>query len=128
MEDGSPWFAVVNASLLDWDSKASHPWILRVDIKFQGAHRGLPDNDQAALLNAFEDAIISELKDSDGYLNIGRETFANERAIYFTCHEFRKPAKVLEGMRTSGGYTFDISYELYKDKYWQSLERFKPAP
>ena len=38
--------------------------------------------------------IVEELKDFEGYLNIGRQTADSVREIYFACKEFRKPSKV----------------------------------
>jgi hypothetical protein len=32
LDNGKPLVAIINSTLLDWDSKASHPWILKVEI------------------------------------------------------------------------------------------------
>ena len=87
---------MINTTLLEWDSKASHPWILKVDIKYEGNNNnGMPNNDTYELLNKIEDNILVGLKDFDGYLNVGRQTADNEKTIYFACKDFRKPSKVL---------------------------------
>jgi hypothetical protein len=124
IEDGKPLIAVINKDLLSWDSKASHPWILAIDVKFLGNENGLPNDIILKKLNELEDDIMSQLKDAEGYLNIGRETADGVREIYFACKDFRKPSKVAEDLIGSYDDRFIISFEIYKDKYWQSFNRF----
>jgi hypothetical protein len=113
--------------LLEWDSKASHPWILSIEIKYDRVtNNGMPDDKTYELLNNFEDEIMEELKDSDGYLNIGRQTADGAREIYFACSDFRKPSMVLHQLTNKNSSRISLSFDLYKDKYWQSLNRFKP--
>jgi len=127
LNNGLPLVAVINTTLLDWDSKASHPWILKVEIKFDGSkNNGMPDNNTYEQLNNFEDEIMTELKDFEGYLNIGRQTADSERIVYFACKDFRKPSKLLHHLTKKHSDKLDLSYDLYKDKYWQSFERFRP--
>ncbi|HRB71487.1 MAG TPA: DUF695 domain-containing protein [Flavobacterium sp.] len=125
LNNGKPLFAVINTTLLEWDSKASHPWILEMAIKYDGDNNnGMPDNETYQLLNVFEDEIMLELKDSDGYLNIGRQTADNERVVYFACQDFRKPCKVVDELKTKYNSRIELTYDIYKDKYWRSFERF----
>lgn len=125
LSNGRPFVAIINTTLLKWDSKASHPWILEVEINFDGENNnGMPDNDTYELLNNFEDEIMFEIKDFDGYLNIGRQTADNSREIYFACHDFRKPSKILYELTKKYSGILNFTYAIYKDKYWQSFERF----
>ncbi len=119
--------AIMNTDLLHWDSKASHPWIAVLDIKYNGENNnGLPDKSTYERLNEIEDKILTKLKDADGYLNIGRETADSLRQVYFACVEFRKPSKVFYQIQQEFRDSFDIDYKIYKDKYWQSFNRFNP--
>lgn len=128
LNNGKPLIAIINGTLLEWDGKASHPWILKVEINYDGNNNnGMPDNDTYDLLNKFEEEIMLELKDFDGYLNIGRQTADGSREIYFACKEFRKSSKVLHNLTKKYSSKLDLSYDLYKDKYWQSFERFVPS-
>ena len=125
LNNGRPLIAIINTTLLDWDRKASHPWILKVEIKYNGDNNnGFPDNETYQLLNVFEDEIMHELKDFDGYLNIGRETADNTREIYFACKDFRRRSKILHSLMKKYAEKLEADYEIYKDKYWQSFERF----
>ena len=126
LNNGKPLLAVVNSALLNWDRKASHPWILTIEIKYRGNKSGMPDNETYELMNVFEDELMLELKDADGYLNIGRETADEIREIYFACKDFRLPSRVLSKFQRNYESKLNVEYDIFKDKYWQSFERFKP--
>ncbi|SNS18574.1 Family of unknown function [Belliella buryatensis] len=127
LKNGLQLVAIINTTLLDWDSKASHPWILKVEIKYDGSkNNGMPDNDSYEQLNNFEDELMLELKDFDGYLNIGRQTADGERIIFFACKDFRKPSKLLYNLATKHSGKINLNFDIYKDKYWRSFERFRP--
>ena len=124
LENGFPMLATVNVDLLQWDKKASHPWISVLRIKYQGDEdNGFPNDKDYELFNLIEDEITLELKTEEGNLNLGRETADNIREIYFVSKDFRKISKVLA--ETVEKYPdYDMSFEIYKDKYWQSFERY----
>ena len=84
----------------------------------------MPNSLTYDLLNEIEDKIMLELKDSDGYLNIGRQTADSVREIYFACIEFRKPSKVLHRIKKEYSNKIELDFDIYKDKYWQSFNRF----
>ncbi|RZL32788.1 MAG: DUF695 domain-containing protein [Pedobacter sp.] len=124
LQNGKPLLAVVNMDLLAWENKASHPWILTVTVNYNADPNGLPNNDTLQQLNDLEDTLLEELKDSEGYLNIGRETADGIREFYFACKDFRKPPKVVEKIIAENKGKLKISFDIYKDKYWQSFNRF----
>jgi hypothetical protein len=122
-ESGGKLLAVINTDLLNWDSKASHPWISILTLKYDSGN-GMPNANDYELLDKIQDEIIQELKDVNGYLNIGRQTAKGERKIYFACKDFRNPSKVFFKTQQHYSKNFEIEYHIYKDKYWQSFERF----
>lgn len=125
LEGGFPLVAVINTELLQWDSKASHPWMAILTTKYDGSNNnGLPGNDDYQLMNEMEDEIMTELKDNEGYLNVGRETAKGERNIYFACKDFRKPSKVFLNIQKKYAKHFKMEMDIYKDKYWRSVEKF----
>lgn len=125
-QDGGVIFAIINTMLMQWDKKASHPWIFIISIPFESNNTsGLPDKETYSLLNDIEDEVILDLVDSEGYLNIGRETAGGKREIFFACKDFRKPTKVGDILIEKYKDTFEISCEIYKDKYWQSFSHFE---
>jgi hypothetical protein len=128
LQNGNSLLAVVNTDLLEWDSKPSHPWILTIEIKFDGGTNGMPDNTTYELLEQVENEVLAELKDFEGYLSIGRQTAEGIREIYFACKDFRKPSKISEAIRQKYSDQLDMSYNIYRDKYWQSFNRFIRRP
>ncbi len=125
LESGKMIFSVINTDLLSWDAKASHPWILCIELKFDGSkNNGMPDDKTFKLLDKIEEVIMKQLKDSDGYLNVGRETSDGMREIFFACREFRKPSLVINEIEKEYKDKIEISFEIYKDKYWIMFDKF----
>lgn len=125
LKGGDALIAAINTELLNWDSKASHPWISTVEIQYAGAsNNGMPDPATYSLLEQIEEEIMQDLKDFEGYLNIGRQTAKNVREIYFACRDFRKPSKVFNAAEQKYSDKLEFTYDIYKDKYWRSFDRF----
>lgn len=126
LENGNVLVAFMNTEILSWDKKASHPWILTVDFEYLENHRnGMPEKETIDLMNLIEDKIMDQLKDVDGYINIGRETGNNGRMVYFACREFRKPSIILNQIVNEYIGKIEIDYSIYKDKYWRTFNRFQ---
>ncbi|WP_338393082.1 DUF695 domain-containing protein [Fulvitalea axinellae] len=122
-DSGNSFFATINNNLLEWDAKPSHPWVMEIDFTFEGPN-GMPDERTYKLLDVFEDELTSILKDSDGFLNVGRETGDNHRRIYFACKDFRKATKVIERIMEKYEEGLKGDFMIYKDKYWLSFRKF----
>lgn len=119
-----PMIAIINQKLLSWDAKASHPWMLAIDIAYTGNENGMPDDTTYRLMNEFEEGLMKELKDHEGYLNTGRQTYKNERAIFIACKEYRKSSGITKSLIKDYQDNLNISYSIYKDKYWKTLDSF----
>ena len=124
LENGNKLLATINTELLKWNNKASHPWVAILVLKYGDDGNGMPNKEDYELLNTIEDEIGEKLKDIDGYLYVGRQTADGEREIYYVCKDFREPAKVFYAIRQKYAACFEIEYDIYKDKYWVSFERF----
>lgn len=126
LKSGGNLIAVVNSKLLNWDGKASHPWIAVITFRYDGSNNnGMPNEDDYQYLNEIDEGILLKLQDKDGYLYVGRQTAENEREIYFACKDYREPSKVFYQIQQENSNKFEITFDIYKDKYWQSFERFK---
>ena len=126
LPDGKPLFALIDSTLLNWEEKASHPWILEVIFQYDRQHEsGLPDEGTDNLMNTIEDEIGESLKDTEGYLYVARETCNGERYLYFACADFRNPSKVLREITEKYAHQLKIDYAIYKDKYWHSFKRYQ---
>lgn len=126
LKSGYSVIAVVNSNLLDWKNQASHPWIAIMTIKYDGnEHNKMPSDSESERLNILEDEMSAELSDREGDLYVGRQTAENEREIFFACKDFRKISKLFYEIQQKYAKQFEIEFVIYKDKYWQSFERFK---
>lgn len=126
LNNGWPALAVVNTTLLEWDAKVSHPWIVKVEVGYDGSsNHGLPDQSAYDRLDELEKDMMLELKDINGYLNVARETADNLRTIYFACADFRKPSKVIHVLTAKYADYFVINCDIYQDKYWQTFNKFQ---
>lgn len=126
LSNGKPYFAIANTTVLEWNHKASHPWVLKIEIRYEGKeNNGLPNPEDMHAMNAFEEELNDVLIDTEGYLNIGRETADNLREIFFACREFRDSSRITHEMITKYSDQLNIEYHIYKDKYWQTFDRFK---
>lgn len=128
LENEKPLLAVVNSTLMEWDAKPSHPWILRVEIYYEVVNEsGMPTAAAQAKMDEFEEEIMTGLIDEDGYLNVGHQTADGLREIFFACKDFRAPVFVLEKLTPNYMQQIEkIDYAIYKDKYWRSLDFFVP--
>lgn len=125
LQNNLPILAIINTTLLEWDGKASHPWIITVRISYDGtATNGMPDKNTYDLMDKIEDELMSSFPTDIGYLNIGRETADNLREIYLACTEFRKSSRTVDQVIARYQTSLQIDYTIYKDKYWKSFERF----
>ncbi|MEL6835139.1 MAG: DUF695 domain-containing protein [Bacteroidota bacterium] len=125
LRSGNTAFATLNTELLRWDSKASHPWMLTIKIEYDTKRDdGLPDEGVQEELDRLEDLFREELKDSEGYLNIGRETGDWLREIYFACQETDWCSRKVDEIIRAYEGAFKLEYDMHKDKYWKSLERY----
>jgi len=126
--NGLPVIAVINQDMLEWDAKASHPWIIVVEIAYDGKGRnGMPDKKTNVLMNRFEDELTAQLPHSGGHLYLGRETFDSKREIYFACKEFRIVSKAAAQTIAQYQQRLEVTYDIYKDRYWRSLDQYRKS-
>ncbi|HVU95595.1 MAG TPA: DUF695 domain-containing protein [Puia sp.] len=131
-EEGLPSIAVVNTHLLNWDAKASHPWMAVITVDYskqkETGDNGMPGESQFEALNHLQDDLDRQLTDVAGYLHLGRETYKGESNIYYACREFRQVSKVIDqAIRADWKDGLVCSYEIYKDKYWRTMDKFMGA-
>lgn len=125
LESGLPLIASMNTTLLNWDYKPSHPYIARILVSYEGDENGLPTEEMFELTNQLEDTLIERLPSRKGYLHVGRQTGDGMKEIYFVGKEFRKISKIIQQTIDQFGSRANIFYEIYKDKYWQTFERYR---
>jgi hypothetical protein len=130
-DEGLSSAAIINTSLLQWDAKASHPWMMVITIDYQKNNglgiNGMPKEKQYQAFNRLQDDLDQQLADTAGYLSLGRQTYKGESNIYVACREFRHASKVAD--RLIRGYQSELvcRYDIYKDKYWRTMNPFQAA-
>jgi hypothetical protein len=125
LENGMPYVATIDTQLLSWERKASHPWVAIFTINYDGdPEDGMPTDEDMDKLDKIENLLVYILSPKNGHIYVGRETADNVREIFFVCKGFRGVSKIFDKIQTMHSLVYDISYEIYKDKYWQTFERY----
>jgi hypothetical protein len=75
-------------------------------------------------MDSVESDINAHLTDIDGYLNVGRETSNGLREVYYACRDFKKSSRVTDKIAQNYKDKLKIEYDIYKDKYWKTFNRF----
>lgn len=122
---GRSSIGLMNTDLLQWDAKGSHPWMMTIRISYPDYQaNGMPDRETFQKMDEFEKDLCELLIDANGYLNIGRQTYNGSRTIYFACTEFRYASRITQMMITDYKHALDVNYDIRRDKYWTTVERF----
>lgn len=125
---GLPSIAIINADLLDWDARASHPWMAVITVDYTKTkgmiNNGMPDDERFGIFNQLQEELGRLLVDSAGYLNLGRETYNGKSEIYYACREFRTISKLIDLTIRSFERRLSCSYTIYKDKYWRTMDKY----
>ncbi|GHM99167.1 hypothetical protein WSM22_06570 [Cytophagales bacterium WSM2-2] len=124
-EKGHIVISEVNSSILAWGRSASYPWISRVIIKYGDASKGeLPDQATHILMKEIETEITNQLNEVTPCLCVAADTHDGVREIYFVCKDFRKPSRIIDEVLRKDSSRFEITYDIYKDKYWRTFDKY----
>ena len=111
---------------MGWEFKASHPWILVVMIRYQAENEnGFPSHATYKVISELEDEIETQLPAEQGYIFLGSETIDGLRETFIACREFRNATEEVSKLQKEYEQKLIFDYEFYKDKYWQSFERYQ---
>lgn len=118
--------AVINTEVLQWDAKASHPWVGIVSLPFDSTvNKGFPDEAAAQLLDDIEQELTDNLTLEKGIIHIGRQTVDGNRDVYFAAKGFDWLARVFYHLQQQYAESYDITTEIYKDKYWRTFDKYR---
>ncbi|WP_099367342.1 DUF695 domain-containing protein [Sphingobacterium sp. 1.A.4] len=125
LEDDTPIISTINTGALNWDNKASHPWILVLMINFLEVHdSGMPNQKDLDVLGEIDKLTLQLLPNLEGYIYIGREIGDGKCELFFACKDYRMPAKIADWLGSQFNDGVEITADIFKDKYWQIFERF----
>ncbi len=126
LPDDKMLLAVINTEVLQWDAKASHPWVGIVSLPFDSTlNNGFPDEAAAQLLDDIEKELTDNLPLEKGVIHIGRQTVDGTREIFFAARDFDWLSKVFYHIQQQYLATYEISTEIYKDKYWRTFDKYR---
>ncbi|MDF1697253.1 MAG: DUF695 domain-containing protein [Saprospiraceae bacterium] len=112
-----------NSDLIKWEAKASHPWVVIVTVSYAvDSNNGMPSTALLEEIYAFEDFLVKTLPDRDGFLQVGQTTGEGARHTYYACKDFRRISDFLKANQEKTN--FDYSFDIFKDKYWRSMQLF----
>jgi hypothetical protein len=49
----------------------------------------------------------------------------HRREVFMACKDFRKAARVMHGLAQRTPSQLALTFDLFKDKYWLSVEQFR---
>lgn len=125
---GSRSVGTFNNMLLQCENPVAYPWILAIAITYDTSRAdGLPDDEGSDKLQALEDAFFRQLKGSDGYLYLGKESSDGVQDVFFACCEYRKSSRIVADIIAGYDGAFELDYNIYKDKYWRTFEEYRQA-
>jgi hypothetical protein len=126
-EEEKPLIALINASMFDWESKASHPWILTLQFAYPPLLNGVPNQESYAQMKAIENIVSDSLLVKDGYIMLGSEMADGIRKIFIACKEYRESSKIVDKILSENQLDFAVDYYFFKDKYWRLIDKYKPS-
>ena len=122
--DGNTVIATINTKLLNWEHIAAYPWITILTLNYNNESNGMPNDEDYQYLDDLEERVNTLMTENQHCLNIGRETGESRREILFATKDFRKVVKIMDEVAKQES-PFKITYDVFKDKYWRSLDRFR---
>lgn len=126
LPDEQSMIAVINTKVLNWDAKASHPWIGVFAITYESSlHDGFPDEVVLQSLEQLEQDLLDNLPLERGFIHIGRQTSGGVREIFFTTKDYDMLARVFYRIKDLYTNEFEINTDIYKDKYWRTFDKYR---
>lgn len=123
-EAGKPLIVSLDSAVLQWNAKASHPWLVAVELFYPETQSGLPDTEANAFLDDLEDELMQGLPNAEGYLWVARQTAEGVRTLFWACKEFKNPSNFLHSFVQLYEDQIEIRYDIFKDKYWRTFDKF----
>lgn len=125
--EGKPLLAVINAGFKDWEYRSAYPWLVQVDIDYDGYESGMPNEKQLKDLQQIEDDITRILDARQLALFLGHETHDGLRTIFFYTDKYNPVSKIVNEYLEITPWSYNIVFHIRKDKYWKNMDFFFDA-
>jgi len=123
-KSGKPVIAVIRSDTQYYESKSAFPWLLHIEMGYKGTENGFPSTPQLEESRKIQDDITTMLADYADFHELGTKTFDHFRSIYYYLHDYRLASEALHEHLEKLSSSFDITFFITKDKYWQRMEEF----
>jgi hypothetical protein len=127
LNNGNPILATINTTLLEIKNRASYPWIAILDLRYETSENGMPDKETSDHMFQIEDDLQGRVQTDKTCLYLGRETGNGEKRLFFACADFRGISKLFYQIQDEYSATLPVAYEIYKDRYWKTFQKFAPG-
>jgi hypothetical protein len=124
MKDGQPLFATIDTSLRDGRLKSDHPWFLSISTPILHPTKyGLTTDDEASMLNDWEDALEKEFSGECRFVYVGRITWNGTRELLFYVDRPDSIVPKLEKLAQDGTRRqFNVRHE--RDEQWEEVRPY----
>ena len=115
---------MLDIGLRDYSRKENLPWMVVIDIDVVGDdNSGFPDQNEARILNNFEDSITSKIRSVSDSVFLGRMTIPQSRRLYYYVFNPSSVNEVLQTVIDSREYAKEFEYKIEKDADWDEASR-----
>jgi hypothetical protein len=112
---------IVNHALKGYRFKDEFSWHLWLDIEIKNTGEdGLPDEEEAEILNGFEDKLYGKLKEVCDILHIGRMTWNSRRELFYYLNDPEAAHQTLQAI-IAGEPKREFQYEMSRDSDWERV-------
>lgn len=117
---------VVNEALKGFKNKNLFPWLLFITIDMENTtgDYNLPTENEAEVLNAFEDDLTSLITNTVSYQFIGRITDDGKRELYYYVESPQEIHSRLNHIIETNNYKREFQYEILEDTNWAKVDFF----
>lgn len=123
-KEGKVMLATVDAGFKNWNAKQAYPWLLHIDINFEGEETGMPSDEQLQQLQDLEDEMVALLPVDGSIYYTGHRIYNNCRNIYFYTNDYKKSTKALHDYLAQKETDYEIVFFVRMEKYWRTMEQY----
>ncbi|MGK0233082.1 DUF695 domain-containing protein [Candidatus Marifrigoribacter sp. Uisw_064] len=125
--DGSLAIGAFNRGYKDYKEKSNYPWSLKINMELNSEKcnpNGLPLDDESELANKLENELVENLSKISPVHNVGHLFNSNHLDIYLYVRNKNKIDEWLKREIKKENLIRSFSYELTKDKNWETTGNF----
>jgi hypothetical protein len=128
-DEGYLTFITANFAYKGFRYKNLFPWFLKIMVKIkQYNENGHPEEEEAEVLNSFENFLEGKMKESCIVHYIGRSTLYKKRAVFFYLDNPETVKDTLQSIADSPDAMRSFQFEIEKDPEWHRVEYILASP